>query len=93
MWFSVNPTKAEFRFDFHLDLSSAAHGNPNTFHTFIRTPEENLSQLEADFTVSIAHFDATLESALKCYVMLYLGRNKDYRNIFKSMFPDKEGSV
>lgn len=84
---------ADFRFDFHLDLSSAAHGNSNTIYTFIRTREKNLSQLEADFTVSIAHFDATLESALECYVKLYLGRNKDYRDIFKSMFPDKEGLV
>lgn len=74
---------ADFRSEFHSKLSSTSHGNENTIYTFMRTPEENRPKLEADLTISIAHFDTTLESALKCYVSLYLGRNKDYRELAK----------
>ena len=49
----------------------------------MRTPEENLPKLQADFTLSIGLFDTTLESALKCYVGFYLGRNNDYRELAK----------
>ena len=77
------PVFADFRFEFHKGLSSTAHGNKNTIYTFMRTPEENLPKLEADLTISIAHFGITLESALKCYVSLYLGRNRDYRELAK----------
>ena len=73
----------DFRFESHKNLSSTSHGNKNTIYTFMRTPEENRPKLEADLTISIAHFDTTLESALKCYVSLYLGRNKDYRELAK----------
>ena len=74
---------SDFRFDFHSDLSSAAHGNSNTIYTLIQTPEENRPKLEADLTLSVAHFETTLESALKCYVRLYLGRSKDYTEMVK----------
>ena len=77
------PDFADFRFEFHKGLSSTAHGNKNTIYTFMRTPEENRPKLEADLTISVAHFDITLASALKCYVSLYLGRNKDYRELAK----------
>ena len=80
---------AEFRFSFHSNLSSTAHGNPNTIYTFTRTPQENLPQLEANLSISIAHFETTLESALKCYIHFYLGRNNDCKNIIDSMFPNK----
>ncbi len=50
------------------------------------------AKLEEDLTKSIAFFEATLESALKCYVRLYLGRNVDHGEIVKSMFPDKGDS-
>ena len=70
-------------------MSSTAHGNDNTINTLIQTPEKNLHKLEEDLTKSIAFFEATLESALKCYVRLYLGRNVDHGEIVKSMFPDK----
>ena len=83
---------ADFRSDFHSHLSSTSHGNEHTIYTFMRTPEENLPKLQADFTLSIAHFETTLESALKCYVNLYLGRKKDYREIIESMYPNKGGS-
>ena len=78
-----SPNLADFRSEFHKTLSSIAHGNETTFYTFMRTPEENLPKLQADFTLSIGLFDTTLESALKCYVSLYLGRNKDYRELAK----------
>ena len=78
----------DFRSNFHSQLSSTAHGNENTIYTFLRTPEENLPKLIADLRVSIAHFDATLVSALECYIRLYLGRNKNSKQIIKSMFPD-----
>ena len=77
---------AEFRTEYHLNLSSGAHGNKNTFYTLIQTPEENLSRMIANITISIAHFDTTLKSALECYFRLYLNRNKDYKEINKSFF-------
>ena len=77
------PQLSDFRFDFHSNLSSAAHGNSNTIYTLIQTPEENRPKLEADLTLSVAHFEATLGSALKCYVRLYLGRSKNYAEIVK----------
>ena len=80
------PHFADFRFRFHSALSSTAHGNDSTC-TLIRTPEENLPKLESDLTASIAHFQVVLLSALKCYIKLYLGRNKDYREIVKLCFP------
>ena len=80
---------ADFRFGFHSNLSSTAHGNPNTIYTFTRTPQENLPQLEANLSISIAHFEITLESALKCYIHFYLGRYNDCKNIIDSMFPNK----
>ena len=76
---------ADYRFDFHLSSSSTAHGNDNTIYTFTRTPEENLPKLEADLSISILQFEKTLESALKCYIHLYLGRNNDCKNIINSM--------
>ena len=86
------PDFADFRYEFHSDLSSTAHGNDNTIHILMQTPEENRPKLEADFQLSIPYFDAALESGLKCYVKFYLGRNKDYEEIVKSMFPGKGGS-
>ena len=83
------PDFADWRFDFHKMLSFTAHGNENTIHMLAQTPEENLPKLEADFRVSIPHFDTVLVSALKCYIKLYLGRNNDCEKIVKSMFPDK----
>ena len=77
---------AEFRTEYHLNLSSGAHGNKNTFYTLIRTTEENIPMLIAQLRISIAHFDATLKSALECYFRLYLNRNKDYEEINKSFF-------
>ena len=82
---------ADFRFDFHSDLSSTAHGNADTISAFTRTPEENLPKLKANLTVSTAHFEVVLESALICYIQLYLGRNKDCEEIINSMFPAKRG--
>ena len=84
------PDFANWRFDFHRALSFTAHGNETTIHMFTRTPEENRPKLEADLTLSIAHFDTVLVSALNCYIKFYLGRNNDCRKIVKSMFPDKE---
>ena len=81
------PHFADFRFRFHSALSSTAHGNDSTTYTLIRTPEENLPKLESDLTASIAHFQVVLLSALKCYIKLYLGRNKDYREIVQLCFP------
>ena len=78
------PHFSDFRFEFHSRLSSTSHGNDNTLYTFTRTPKENLPKLEADLTISIAHFYTTLRSALKCYIQLYLGRNRDYREIVDS---------
>ena len=83
------PNFTDFRFDFHSHLSSTAHGNKNTIYTFMRTPEENRPKLEADLTLSIAHFETTLQSALRCYVHLYLGKGTDYRGLVKSIYPDK----
>ena len=80
------PDFADRRSEIHKQLSSTAHGNKNTINTLIRTPEENIHKLEEDLTRSIAFFEATLESALKCYVRLYLGRNADHGEIVKSMF-------
>ena len=79
------PHFADFRFGFHSNLSATAHGNDHTIYTFMQTPEENHPKLKADLTVSIAHFEVVLESALKCYIHLYLGRNKDCREIVESM--------
>ena len=79
------PNLIEFRSKFHSALSSAAHGNRNTIYTLTRTAEENFPKLEADLKLSIGSFEVALRSALKCYVQLYLGRNKDYRDILKSM--------
>lgn len=76
-----SPDFADFRVEYHKGLSSTAHGNENTTYTLTRTPEENLRKLRADLTMSIGYFDGVLESALKCYVQLYLGRNNDYREI------------
>ena len=84
------PDFADWRFDFHRMLSFTAHGNENTIHMFERTPEENRPKQTADLTLSIAHFDTVLVSALNCYIKFYLGRNNDCRKIVKSMFPDKE---
>ena len=86
------PDFADRRSEIHKQLSSTAHGNDNTINTLIQTPEKNLHKLEEDLTKSIAFFEATLESALKCYVRLYLGRNVDHGEIVKSMFPDKGDS-
>ena len=80
------PDFADFRFGFHKILSSIAHGNNNTIDVLAQHPEENLCALIAGFRVSIPHFDITLKSALKCYVQLYLVRNKDYKEMDKSMF-------
>ena len=80
--YNIEPSHfVDFRYEFHKGLSSTAHGNENTIHMFTRTPEENRPKLEADLTVSIAHLQVVLESALKCYIQLYLGRNADYRKI------------
>ena len=76
-----SPDFAEFRIKYHGNLSSGAHGNENTFYTLIQTPEENLSKMIADLSISIAHFETTLKSALECYFRLYLNRNKDYEEI------------
>ena len=81
------PHFADFRSEFHSRLSSTAHGNKNTIYTFLRTPEENRLKLEIDLTLSAGQFDITLLSALECYIKLYLGQNKDYREIIKSIFP------
>lgn len=75
------PDFADFRFEFHSDLSSTAHGNEHTIYTLMQTSEENLPKLESDLTVSIAHLQVVLESALKCYIKFYLGRNVEYRKI------------
>ena len=56
---------ADFRARFYGNLSAGAHGNENTFFTLTRTPEENLSLMSTMFTISIAHFDTTLKSALE----------------------------
>ena len=89
-FYNIEPDHfADYRFDFHSFSSSAAHGNDNTIYTFTRTPEENLPKLEADLSISILQFEKTLESALKCYIHLYLGRNNDCKNIINSMFPNK----
>lgn len=80
---------ADYRLDFHSLSSSAAHGNPSNIYTFIRTPEENLPKLEADLSISILQFEKTLESALKCYIHLYLGRNNDCKNIINSLIHNK----
>ena len=81
---------ADFRFKMHAGMSSTAHGNANTIYTLIRTPEENLTKLTADLKLSIGHFENVLKSALECYIKLYLGRNKDYREIAESVYPDNE---
>ena len=86
------PDFADWRFDFHRTLSFTAHGNDNTIHMLTQTPKENFPKLRADLTLSIPHFDTVLVSALNCYIKFYLGRNKDCREIVKSMFPDKGGS-
>ena len=80
---------ADHRLDFHSFSSSAAHGNPNTIYTFVRTPEENRPKLEADLSISILEFEKTLESALKCYIHFYLGRFSDCRKIIDSLFYNK----
>ena len=79
------PEFADYRFDFHSYSSSAAHGNLNTTYMLKQTPEENLSKLRADLTLSIGFFNVLLESALECYVKLYLGRNKDYKELGDSI--------
>lgn len=79
------------RLEFHSDLSSAAHGNDNAIYTLIRTKKENLPKLEADLTMSIFSFDIDLESSLKCYIKLYLGRNTLYKEIVKSI-PSKKST-
>ena len=73
------------RLKVHSDLSSTAHGNDNTIYTLLRTNEENLPKLEADLTISVFSFDIDLESALKCYIKLYLGQNELYKEIVKSI--------
>ena len=82
---------SNLRLESHSDLSSTAHGNDNTIYTLLRTSEENLSKLEADLTISVFSFDKDLESALKCYFQLYLGRNNLYREIVKSI-PSKKST-
>ena len=79
------------RLEFHSVLSSAAHGNDNTIYTFLRTKEENLPKLEADLTISIFSFDIDLASSLKCYIKLYLGQNKLYKEMVKSI-PSKKST-
>ena len=78
-----SPDFADYRVEHHKGLSSTAHGNENNIYTFMQTPEENLRKLRADLTLSIGYFDVTFESALKCYFQMYLGRNKDYRDLAK----------
>lgn len=80
------PHYAEGRAELHSRLSSAAHGNPNTDHILRRTPEENLPKLRADLTSSTGFFDILLRSALESYIKLYLGRNKDYKEMVESIF-------
>lgn len=87
------PHYAEGRAELHSRLSSAAHGNSNTDYMLRRTPEENLPKLRADLTSSIGFFDILLRSALECYIELYLGRNKDYREIIKSVFPNHYSQI
>ena len=84
---------ADHRLDFHSFSSSAAHGNPNTIYTFIRTPEDNLPKLEADLSISILEFEKTLESALKCYIHFYLGRPSACKNIIDSMIRNKQFQI
>ena len=79
------PDFADDRCDFHSYSSSAAHGNPNTTYMLKRTPEENLLKLRVDLTLSIGFFNVLLESALECYVRLYLGRNTDYKKLVESI--------
>ena len=84
------PHFADFRSELHSYLSSTAHGNENTIFTYMQTPEKNLPKLEADLTVSIAHLEVVLESALNCYIKFYLARHNDCREIIKSMYFNKE---
>ena len=79
------------RLESHSDLSSTAHGNENTIYTLTRTKEKNLRKMEADLTISIFRFDIDLESALRCYVKFYLGRNALYKEIVKSI-PSKKST-
>ncbi|MCY3743599.1 MAG: hypothetical protein OXH00_21510 [Candidatus Poribacteria bacterium] len=79
------PEFADYRHDFHSLLSSYAHGNFNTTSMLKRTPEENLFKLRADLTLSIGFFNVLLESALKCYVQLYLARRSDYKKLMDSI--------
>ena len=89
-FYKIEPSHfADYRLDFHLFSSSAAHGNPSTIYTFTRTPEENRSELEAGLSISILQFEKTLESALKCYIHFYLGRNNDCKNIINSLIHNK----
>lgn len=79
------------RLEFHSHFSSTAHGNNNTIYTLLRTNKENFPKLEADLTISIFSFDIDLESALKCYIKLYLGQNTLYKEIVKSI-PSKKST-
>ena len=88
-----HPDFVDFRFGSHNIFSSIAHGNNNsTIDMLAQTPEENLRFLIAGFQVTIPHLDTTLKSALKCYIQLYLGRNKDYEEMVKSMFSKSDVS-
>ena len=75
------PDTAHFGSEVHSNLSSAAHGNPNITYMLKLTPEKSLRKLRADLTSSIKFFNVLLESALKCYIKFYLGRNAEYREI------------
>ena len=79
------PDLADSRLESHSHLSSAAHGNPNTAFMLKRTPKENLLKIRADLTISVGFFNMLLESALECYVKLYLGRNGDYKELVESI--------
>ena len=79
------PEFADYRFGFHSYLSSDAHGNFNTTSMLKRTLEENLSKLRADLTLSTGFFNVLLESALKCYVQLYLARHSDHKKLMDSI--------
>ncbi|MDE0636584.1 MAG: hypothetical protein OXI43_12155 [Candidatus Poribacteria bacterium] len=79
------PDSAYYGSDVNRSLSSAAHGNISATHILKLTSEEKLLKLRADLTASVKFFNVLLKSALKCYVKLYLGRNRDYRELVKSI--------
>ena len=79
-----------YRHSIRHNLSSTAHGNNNTIFTFTDTDQENIQRLETTLAHSVPFFEVVMRSAIKCYFLLYLNKQKEFDEIFSSIYPAEE---